>query len=132
MEEAADPIEIRLGEEGRLIVRLPYTPERVAKIKTISGRRWNNPEKYWTVPHEDGMPGRLLALFAGERVELAPALRCAGAAPASPPYPQDQLRDRIHETIRTRHMSPRTEETDTPGLLLRPFLATIFSLAQNP
>jgi len=32
-------IQIKPGEPGRLIVLLPYTPERVAKIKTVVGRR---------------------------------------------------------------------------------------------
>jgi hypothetical protein len=35
----ANPIQIRPGEAGRLVVLLPYTPERVAKIKTVVGRR---------------------------------------------------------------------------------------------
>ncbi|HID87208.1 MAG TPA: integrase, partial [Anaerolineae bacterium] len=47
---------------------LPYAPERVAKIKTIPGRRWHPEEKYWTVPRTDGMVERLLDLFAGEEV----------------------------------------------------------------
>ena len=49
------PIQIRAGGRGRLIVVLPYAPERVAKIKTVPGRRWHAEEEYWTVPHTDGM-----------------------------------------------------------------------------
>ena len=37
------PIVIRPGTEGRLIVLLPYSPERVAKIKSVAGRRWGKP-----------------------------------------------------------------------------------------
>jgi hypothetical protein len=33
------PILIKRGEAGRLLVQVPYTRERVAKIKTILGRR---------------------------------------------------------------------------------------------
>ena len=32
-----DPIRIKPGVEGRLIVQLPYSPDHVAKIKTVAG-----------------------------------------------------------------------------------------------
>lgn len=32
-----DPIQIKSGAAGRLIVLLPYSSERVAKIKTVVG-----------------------------------------------------------------------------------------------
>ncbi len=66
----AEPIQIKPGEAGRLIVLLPYTPERVAKIKTVAGRRWHQQEKHWTVPRTDEALARLRALFAGEPVEM--------------------------------------------------------------
>lgn len=47
------PIVLRPGTQGRLIVLLPYSPERVAKIKAVPGRRWDPKERYWTVPHTD-------------------------------------------------------------------------------
>jgi hypothetical protein len=59
-------IQIREGESGRLIVLLPYTPERVAKIKTVTGRRWHQQEKHWTVPQTHEAIAHLLALFTGE------------------------------------------------------------------
>lgn len=68
------PIRIHPGAEGGLIVVLPYTPERVAKIKTVLGRRWHAPEKHWTVPRSDDKRSRLLDLFAGDAVELDPSL----------------------------------------------------------
>ncbi|WP_447974410.1 hypothetical protein [Nitrospira sp. Kam-Ns4a] len=33
-----DPIQIKPGGAGRLIVLVPYAPERVAKMKTVAGR----------------------------------------------------------------------------------------------
>lgn len=45
LREPTGPIQIKPGEVGRLIVRLPYTPERVAKLKTIDGRRWHPKEQ---------------------------------------------------------------------------------------
>ncbi|OGS02646.1 MAG: hypothetical protein A3G41_06895 [Elusimicrobia bacterium RIFCSPLOWO2_12_FULL_59_9] len=103
MEEAKEPIQITPGTEGRLIVRLPYTAERVTKIKTISGRLWHGPEKYWSVPHGGDIPARLLALFAGEKVELAQEIRPKNIVPSD-------LLERVHEAVRSRHLSPNTEE----------------------
>jgi hypothetical protein len=56
-------------------VLVPYSSERVAKIKTIDGRRWHQGERYWTVPRTEGTLAHLLTLFAGEPVEMDPSLR---------------------------------------------------------
>jgi hypothetical protein len=40
-------IQIRPGNNGRLIVTFLYTPERVDKIKTIQGKWWHPEEKHW-------------------------------------------------------------------------------------
>lgn len=44
------PIRIRPGEDGQLIVQLPYSPDDVAKIKTVVGRGWHARERHWTIP----------------------------------------------------------------------------------
>ncbi len=100
------PIRVEPGEPGRLIVRLPYTPERLAKIKTVAGRRWHGPEKYWSIPKDEGAASRLQALFAGERIDLDCSL-----APAPSPGAANALLDKVRAAIRARHFSPRTEET---------------------
>lgn len=94
------PIQVSRGDERRLIVRLPYTPERVEKIRTVAGRVWHAPERFWTVPDTPGMADSLLSLFAGDSVELAPELR-----PREP-----SLAEKLHKAARVRHLSPRTEE----------------------
>ncbi len=81
------PIQIRPGEAGRLIGLVPSTPERVAKLRTIPGRRWPPKEKYWTVPHTDGTIAHLLALFAGEPVAVEPSLRPVRARTIGSPRP---------------------------------------------
>ena len=63
--------------EGRLIVQLPHSPDHVAKIKTVAGRRWHAKERHWTVPQGDetlGGPDRgrwfslLEVVFIGDPV----------------------------------------------------------------
>lgn len=56
--DTTPPIQVTRGPEGRLVVLLPYSPERVAKIKTIPGRRWHLHEKRWSVPDTADMPAR--------------------------------------------------------------------------
>jgi site-specific recombinase XerD len=100
---AVAPIRIQPGDRDRLIVVLPYTPERVEKIKTIPGRWWHAEEKYWTVPASEETVERLLALFAGESVELDPALRPVGEVV------QETLRA-VEEELKLRSYSPKTHK----------------------
>lgn len=62
------PVVIKPGPSGRLMVIVPYDPQRVARIKTIPGRRWHPQGKYWTVPDTEETLAYLLTLFAGEPV----------------------------------------------------------------
>jgi integron integrase len=96
MEDSAGSIVIKRGETGRLIV---------------FGRRWHVPEKYWTVPDGEGMAERLTALFSGDKVALAPELGAQKSPPALPRGEKGDIYDRVHEAIRARHLSPRTEES---------------------
>ncbi|MEK7859506.1 MAG: integron integrase [Elusimicrobiota bacterium] len=105
-------IQIAPGEPGRLVVRLPYTPERVEKIKTVPGRRWDTARKYWTLPDAADMPERLAALFAPEPVTIDPALRRDGSPPpARPVAKNDPLLAEVRAAIRARHFSPNTEKS---------------------
>ena len=81
LDTASATIVIKPGHEGRLIVRFPYSPEHVAKIKTVVGRRWHQQEKHWTVPQANGDITHLLALFAGERTEVDPSLYAVNDTP---------------------------------------------------
>jgi hypothetical protein len=53
----AQPIRIKPGDTGRLIVQLPYSLDHVAKIKSMAGRRWHAKEQHWTVPQGKGTLG---------------------------------------------------------------------------
>ncbi|MFA6004342.1 MAG: integron integrase [Elusimicrobiota bacterium] len=99
---------IRPGEPGRLIVLFPYSPERVAKIKTVAGRQWQSERKYWTVPHDDKTLALLRSLFSGDQVELA--LRPVSGAPGRL-MSLAPILDRLRQAVRARHYSPSTEHT---------------------
>jgi hypothetical protein len=51
-----------------------YDQGRVDKIKGISGRQWHADKKVWSLPREAGTLAQLQTLFAGERLEIDPAL----------------------------------------------------------
>lgn len=92
---------IKPGENGRLVVRFPYAPDLVAKIKTVPGHRWHPADKQWSVPEEPGMAERLRTLLGAEQPALPPI-----------PLPLSSLPilDRVRAAVRARHYSPRTEE----------------------
>lgn len=120
MQAPTNQIQIKPGKAGRLVVLLPYSAERVAKIKTILGRRWHQSEKCWTLPHTDGTLNHVLTLFAGEPVEVDPSLRPTNTpAHRKPPHEPERpvavaitltLLDQVRQAIRARHYSYRTEE----------------------
>jgi|SRR3990172_7128244 len=90
----ARAIRVEPAERERTIVRFPYSPEYVAKIRMIPGRRWHPDQKHWTVPHNDAALAHLLALFSDNPIDLDPALRPAHRrdgqdAPADPTIPHD-------------------------------------------
>lgn len=112
-------IGIEPGDADRLVVRLPYTPEGVAKIKTIPGRQWHPEGKYWTIPRTDRVLTRLLALFGSNLVHVDPTLWTVGVngdhrAPADAgvleTVPPTGLLERAHQVLRARHYSRRTEQ----------------------
>ena len=115
-----DLIRISPGDEGRLIVRVPYSSDRVAKIKTVDGRRWHQQEKHWTVPRTEQTITQVLALFTGELVEVESSLRPANVSGTGQSSHESasnhamainlKLLDQVRQAIRTRHYSYRTEE----------------------
>ena len=118
--ELKDPIQIKPGGAGRLMVFMPYSTDLIAKIKTIAGRRWHQGEKCWSVPHTDGTLRHLRTLFAGEPIEVEPSLRPANVSgnrepshePVTPHAAATNLKlfDQVRQAIRARHYSYRTEK----------------------
>jgi integron integrase len=103
---------MRPGEDGRLIVHVPYSPDHVAKIKTVVGRRWHQQEKHWTVPQTNGAVTHLLTLFDGEPVEVDPSLDAVPAPQQEKPFPESHsaIFDRLRSALRARHYARRTEQ----------------------
>ena len=79
-------IQVTPGEPGRLIVRFPYSTERVAAIRGVPGRRWHPEGKYWTVPHTPEILERMHSLSTSDRVVVAAAVEAA-----SPELPVAQV-----------------------------------------
>lgn len=96
-----DHVTVAPGSPGRLVVRFRYSPEAVARVKTVGGRWWHPEEKYWTVPDKPGMLERLKEVFAPEAVE---AVSGEEVPPSAAP-----LLSKLRDCIRAKHYSPRTE-----------------------
>lgn len=93
---AMNPTTLQLGPvvDGRIVVRFPYSPDRVEKIKSIPGRRWHHKEKFWSIPNDETLICALKDSFAEDR------------RPALTGTPIERLR----AAARARHFSPRTEQ----------------------
>lgn len=106
------PIRIRPGEDGQLIVQLPYAPDHVAKIKTVAGRRWHVKEQHWTVPQGGETLSILLNLFPGKLVEVDPALGAKQTDNTGKPSLSvlvSVLAD-LRIALKARHYSRKTEQ----------------------
>lgn len=94
-------IDISRDTAGRITVVFPYSSSRVAKVKTIEGRKWDPEKKYWSFPDSDGTLQKIIQVFDNEEVSLAPGLDL------KLPY----LLQQVCKAIQTRHYSRRTEQT---------------------
>jgi integrase/recombinase XerD len=109
-------IRMMAGEENQVMVSMSYSPQRVAKMKTIAGRRWHPGEKCWTVPSSEGTIAALRFLFAGEAMEIDRALGSPSAQDRlnlprdRPPAPILALLDGVHQAVRKRHYSEKTDK----------------------
>lgn len=57
--------------EDFLVVKFDYSPERIIKIKTICGYKWEVSEKVWTVPYTEENLEALKKLYKNERIDIA-------------------------------------------------------------
>ena len=69
-----EQIRVQAGNAGEMIVRFTYTEDRVEKIRTIIGRKWDPDTKCWIVPRSKESVDALLAVFEEDRVAVEPEL----------------------------------------------------------
>lgn len=67
-------IKIESDRPDRIIVSFPYSPQIVAKLRTIKARQWNPAGKYWSFPHSKPALHEILTALAGEEIEIGPSL----------------------------------------------------------
>lgn len=115
-------IQIRRGEPGRLVVSFPYSPERVAKVRRITGRRWHPDERSWSVPDSPEAIAALRGLFQGDEVVFAGGLQGGGT--------ERELLDAARRELRLRGYSARTSKAYLQHL--RQYLDYIQQVAALP
>ena len=101
-------IQITDGDNGRLTVQFPYSPERVAAIKKIPGREWHPHEKVWTVPCSPKVIEQIQLLFPKDHLAVAETVRAA-----FPNLPSDQVSPvmaALDEELTLRGYSPNTRD----------------------
>lgn len=101
-------IQIAPAEDGRLIVNFGYSPERVAAIKAVSGRRYHPEGKYWTVPHTAEAVEQIQALFTNDRVAVSAAVRAASAKLSVERI--NEVMSALDEELTLRGYSPKTRD----------------------
>jgi len=56
------------GGKDAIIIKFPYNPDYIVKIKSVKGYRWHPDKRYWSIPYSE--LGSLLSVFYGERIEV--------------------------------------------------------------
>jgi integron integrase len=98
---------------GRIRVTFPYSPEIVARIKTIETRRWHPDGKYWSFQHSKPVLDEILSILDGEDLDIDPSL---GVARAPKPAAATPLLERARHLIRLKHYSIKTEQSYLPWI----------------
>jgi integron integrase len=120
-------IKISADDTGNIRVTSPYDPAIVAKVKTIRSRRWHPDGRYWSFPNSTPILNEILAVFAGENLDIDPALNTPTTeVPRKRPANQDKhaadhiapnpLLDRVRHLIRLKHYSLKTERSYLPWI----------------
>ena len=50
------------------MIAVKYNPDVVTKVKAIKGARYNNTERYWTIPYSENYRDILNSGFAGDSI----------------------------------------------------------------
>ena len=90
-------------EDNTLIVHLPYSPEHVRKMRTVSSRRWDANRKVWIIPYTDQIENTLKQLFPRAIFELDKAL------PVSKWDLENQIKT-FDQELRLKHRAVKTRK----------------------
>ena len=92
-----------------MIVNFDYSPERVAAIKAVPGRRYHPRGQYWTVPHTSEVVEQIQTLFTNDRVVVSAAARAiAGKLSLER---MGEMVSKLDKELTLRGYSPRTRDT---------------------
>jgi integrase/recombinase XerD len=64
-------VEVSKTNRKRLVVRMPYSQERVEKIRKIDGRKWHGNKKVWSIPADEQSVNTFRFLFSNEYVDYS-------------------------------------------------------------
>jgi len=104
-------VEVRLEEESdRYLVRFPWDRERVRRIRTVPGRRWDPDRRVWTVPATRRSIELLKVYFPGARLPSAPGepTDCPPAKPHRSATPPEGVASRTEESGNTEESNRNT------------------------
>ena len=97
---------IRIHREGKnLIIHLPYSPNRVKKMRTIPNRRWDAKRKVWIIAHTDDLLTKLRTLYPTDRLQI----NCDGSLPTS--SEKENLIRALDDELKLRKYSYKTRKT---------------------
>lgn len=69
MDTTSDSILIYRNDTETVTVNLPYSPERVDRIRTVADRRWNADIKCWEFPGSLDIERILASLFPEDTID---------------------------------------------------------------
>ena len=93
------------AEDKHLIVHLPYSPDRVKKMRMIPNRRWDAERKVWVIAYSDDLLATLKKLFAVDKLEITHN----GPLPTLPE--KETLICALDDELKLRKYSHRTRKT---------------------
>jgi len=106
---------IKIGPDvsGRIRVTFPYSPEVVARLRTIKTRKWHPDGKFWSFENSKPILNDILSVLVAEEIDIHPSL---GSLPPGKPFVAKPLLDKTRHLIRLKHYSIRTEKSYLPWI----------------
>jgi len=106
----SDNIRVRILNQERLAIHIPYRPAWVSKIKHVPGKSWISERACWTIPKTRQAVKSFCQQFEGEPVlvldrdlfEQYPEIRALYSS-----YENEALR-KMHELLRLKGYSEKT------------------------